>query len=155
MRVRICVHTRVQCEPRSQWLHAQVLEPHLCLSPSSAIKSCGPLSQRVSLSASVSASGRRGNGRLRPLLGAAGIPQGAEQGASTGWAQEEHPGQGGGAGLGLGMRVENARSGVCSEHSMASKGQAGTRSGSPLPGRKVRVGGEGPTLPPRFPAGRA
>lgn len=115
MRVRICVHTRVQCEPRSQWLHAQVLEPHLCLSPSSAIKSCGPLSQRVSLSASVSASGRRGNGRLRPLLGAAGIPQGAEQGASTGWAQEEHPGQGGGAGLGLGMRVENARSGVCSE----------------------------------------
>ena len=94
------------------------------MSPSSATKSCGPSSQRLSLSDSVSASGRQGNGRLRPLLGAVGIPQGAEQGAGTGWAQEECPGQGGGAGLSLGTRVKNAHSGVCSGHSTASKGRA-------------------------------
>lgn len=119
--VRICVHTRVQWEPRSRGYTPRCWSQ---MSPSSATKSCRPLSQRVSLSALVSASGRRGNGRLRPLLRAVGIPQGARQGAGTGWAQEERPGQGGGAGLSLGTRVKNACSGVFSGHSTASKGRA-------------------------------
>ena len=64
--VHLCTHT-CAVGPGSQ-----VLESNLRSSPSSATEGCGPLSKRVNLSASASASQRWGNRRPSPSRGCGG-----------------------------------------------------------------------------------